>query len=339
MADSQLSLLSEFIDSWKYPEDGSVTVQTSGSTGAPKLISLPYSQLVRSARRTNSFFHVTKNSHLHCAVSFQYIGGKMMIVRSLISGAQLSFSEPSLCPSLPEGDFRIKLMSVVPAQMSFILNHLEKFKRVENFLIGGSNIDSRLWNKIVKSGINAWESYGMTETASHIAIRHIAGSSQSRPNFVPLKGIKLSLEPDGCLSITDRDISIKTNDIAEFGPKGGFKILGRKDDIIISGGLKLNPSELEEKLEKYIGDLCNFYLSSVPDEIWSSRLVLVAISADDNPLVNESLIEQIKNRIAEIPEDLYPKRLRPKEIRIATHLPLTSSGKLLRNLSSSKLTK
>lgn len=325
---TQGHLLSEFIKEWE--SDNGITAQTSGSTGDPKSIILPISQIKRSARRTNDFFGIKENSRLHSAISFKFIGGKMMAARSLCAGCELTFSEPSLSPEIPAGaNSTINLMAVVPAQIPHILHSPEIINSVGNLLIGGSAIDGRLWDKIVSSGINAWESYGMTETASHIALRKVKGPHDSRPLFYPLKGITLCTNSDGCLIISDHDIRVETNDIVKIYPSGGFEILGRKDDMIITGGKKVMPVVIENLLRPYLENIAiDFYVSSVPDETWTSKLVLIA--APSGPSCSRMEKDRIERALDSVPENILPKWSRPKSVVLMKSLPLLESGKLNR---------
>ena len=324
----QQNLLHDFLEEWK--EGDGITAHTSGSTGKPKKIVLPMAQVLRSAVRSNKFFGITRKSRLHAAMSFEFIGGKMMIARSLKAGCTLTFSEPSVQLPPPEGDMPVSLLSLVPAQMHHVVNNLEQFQNVEKYLIGGSAINDRLWDRIVSSGVDAWESYGMTETATHIAMRRISGPSSSRPRFVPLPGISIATGLDGCMHITDGDVKVETTDLVKIHEDGSFEILGRKDDVIISGGLKILPQEIETKIQPYITHLTHsYYISSVPDEIWTSKLVLLAVP-DSRGAESAEFESELRKAIDSIPEEVLPKRMRPKSVRIIDALPLTAMGKLNR---------
>lgn len=332
-SEKQTQLLLSFIEEWNSGEG--ISAFTSGSTGAPKEISLTQQQIVRSAKRTLNFFGISKKNRLHCAISFEFIGGKMMIARSLIAGCRLTFSSPSLAPSPPDGE--VALMSVVAAQMPHILSHREEFATVKAFLIGGSAIDNRLWDRIVASGINAWESYGMTETASHIAIRRIVGNSDRRPRFVALPGIRLSAGPDGCLVITDGDIRVETNDLTRIFPDGSFILTGRKDDVIVSGGLKILAPDVENALRPFMSSgVAQFIIGSLPDEVWTSRLVLVCVPENGIEDYYE-LKKSLEQSLEFIPEQVLPRKKRPKEVYIMKNLPLTPSGKIKRHFSQDDL--
>lgn len=318
------NLIELFTEAWKEGKD--VTVHTSGSTGMPKDILLTHHQMVRSARRTNKFFGIGQNSHLHSVISFEYIGGKMMIARSIEAGCRLTWQEPSLRPSAPASD--TSLMSVVPAQMSSILEHENKFKGVNTFLIGGSSVTAELWPRISNSGVRAYESYGMTETASHIALRRVKGNDPSNSPFRPLEGVELSLAVDGCLIIKDEDIELKTNDIVTFTQDGGFFILGRKDDMIVTGGKKVLPQTIEKILAAHIDFKGKkFIIDSRPHPVWSNEIVLKVES--DN---NSNDLSSLQSSIDKIPLSVFPRWQRPKEIIGVENIPLSASGKPLRRL-------
>lgn len=256
-----------------------------------------------------------------------------MIVRSILAGCRLSFSSPSLSPSLQEDGGVIDLISVVPAQMMHILDHLEDYGNVKNFLIGGSSIDSRLWDRIVEAGINAWESYGMTETASHIALRRVTGNSKKRPRFVPLNGVKVKSDFEDRLHINMDNEFFPTNDLTTVFPDGSFIINGRIDNMIISGGLKINPVLLERTLQPYLEGLIDtFFISSSPDERWTSKIILVAKPAIEPTVSTENLQKKIKDVLDGIPSEILSPKFRPKEVRIMDELTYTGSGKLLRKL-------
>ncbi|MCH5217152.1 MAG: AMP-binding protein [Muribaculaceae bacterium] len=325
----QNAFLQTFLTGW-YAEGG-ITVRTSGSTGTPKEIFLKKDQLERSARRTVKFFRLSKKSRLHSAVSFEFIGGKMMIARSLVCNGNLTFEVPSLTPRLPDVE-EIDLASMVPAQMPHVLSHLEDFSKVRNILIGGSAVDDRLWDKLVASGLNIWESYAMTETASHVAMRRVAGPSGARPHFVALSGVKIFPGPDNCICIEDEDIFVQTNDIGIFYPDGSFEVKGRKDDVIITGGIKVLPQDIETIIRPHISDIFpSFYITSVPDELWTSRLIMKGVVAEEKRnLAPDEIKASVRERLEAIPSEILPSKKRPKEIVIIDAIPLTPSGKLIR---------
>lgn len=305
----------EFISEWKSTGE-SISVKTSGSTGAPKIISLSKQFVSESARRTIEFFKLDSASHLHSCVGADYIGGKMMAVRSLISGCRFTWETPSNRPlsSLKPTD-HISLLAVVPSQMLHLVQRLDELPKIDNIIIGGSPIDNRLRSKIINTGLNAFETYGMTETASHIAIRRI-----DEEWFHTMKGINVNLDSRGCLVIVMPDnTEIVTNDIAKLKNNKEFKIKGRADHIIITGGKKINPIDVENKISTLVNG--PFFISSLPDEKWGEKIVLC--------LEGDSGKENTDDILLKMKEVLLPFEM-PKEIKFYKELPKTANGKIKR---------
>lgn len=309
----------EFREEW-YDNNKEITVNTSGSTGNPKKIGLSKDFMKESARRTNQFFGIKKNSRLHSCVSADYIGGKMMFVRAEEAMALLTWETPSNRPLQQLGPKdKIDLLAVVPSQMQAILKNHETLPQIKNIIIGGSAIHKDLKNKIAASDLNAYETYGMTETASHIALRKI---SQLEEPFKVLPGIKVEIDTENCLKIRFRNgIELQTKDLAEIISDEEFYIKGRKDNVIISGGKKINPFDLEEKIGQIIES--SFYMVGVPDEKWGEKLVLMI----EDPYL--SLEEDvIKGKLKAVLENWQI----PKEIYCVANFQRTPNGKIIRKL-------
>lgn len=241
-----------------------------------------------------------------------------MAVRSEIAGCAFTWEEPSNRPllGLDKAD-GISLLSVVPSQMHFILDHLDALPTVDIFLIGGSAIPAGLRKRIVDMNLNAYESYGMTETASHIALRKV---EEEENNFYPLPGISVSLDERGCLVIEfDSGEKFVTNDIASISADNSFSIEGRYDNIIITGGRKVNPESVERRISHlFEGEIM---VSSEPDEKWGSRVILL-VEGTDCPKGEEEIRKKMSTLLA--PWEI------PKRIIWNSLIPRTSNGKIKR---------
>lgn len=316
--------VNDFISEWQNDEPF-ITANTSGSTGTPKEILLDKEFIKASALRTNAFFGITSSSRLHLPLSPDYIAGKMMIVRALEANATLSYETPSNTPLLnPEGT--INLLSVVPSQMKYLIdNHHGK---VDNYLVGGSAISPSLKQQIISSDISAWESYGMTETASHIALRPI--TSKTEP-FISLPGIRCSLGKQNNLIITmprssrgTETIDIVTRDVAQLIDSEHFFILGRLDNTIITGGVKVHPEQVEAQLATLNWPF-TYFIGSIPDHKWTAKVTLFIDAStipETGPYTDCVLAEQMRTVLkrAELPRNI---------IRIP-HFHYTETGKLIR---------
>ncbi len=313
----------EFENIWKDDTDY-VECQTSGSTGKPKAIRLLKDFMRKSAKRTNEFFKITSSSRLHTCLDFDYIASKMMTVRADVADCTLTSEKPS---SKPLGDIRkderIDLLSVVPTQMEWILDSSERWDGLKNILIGGSAIPTMMKRRIAISGYNAWETYGMTETASHIALRKVDENDEP---FSTLYGITVDVNKKGCLIVILPDgEKIITNDMAEVVSPNQFRILGRADNCVISGGIKIMPEELEHRLGPFIAfDYC---LSSVPDKKWGEKLVLV-VEASGEVADVELLKDAVGVRLRQYKKILDLGVKSPKDVICLAEFPRTSNGKI-----------
>lgn len=310
----------EFISEWDSGKDH-IDVHTSGSTGVPKNMKLGRNFVRASALRTNSFFGITSRSRLHSCVSAEYIGGKMMAVRACEAGCLLTWETPSNHPlSEMDKDEKIDLLAVVPSQMIYIMDNIDRMPFLGAILVGGSAINPVLRRKIVYSGLNAYETYGMTEAASHIALRKIA---EDCGWFVTLGGISVCLDWRGCLEIHfPTGEKLVTNDLATVRDVSTFRIDGRYDKVIITGGKKVNPFDVEQRIAHLIPSL--FIVTSVPDVKWGDKVVLKIERQD-----NVDTTEFICNLHEKLKEVLDPWEM-PKEIFIVGRLDKTPNGKLVR---------
>lgn len=323
----------EFEKEWK-DDSEFVECHTSGSTGKPKEIRLSKDFMRQSALRTNEFFKIDSKSHLHTCLDFQYIASKMMTVRADMAHCRLTSENASNHPlGNISVDEKISLLSVVPSQMLWILDNIGDLPEVGNILVGGSPIPSMIRSRISLSGLNVWESYGMTESASHIALRNVT-DDDAKP-FETLPGITVKASDDGCLVVMMPGIEIiKTNDLAEVISATEFRILGRSDNCIISGGIKIIPEMLEEKLGSFIA--FNYCISSMPDAKWGERLVLV-VEKEDSCLPDDIIKKAVGIRLEQFKKSLNLGPKSPKEVVVVDKIPLTSSEKIDRPGIKSKI--
>ena len=291
---------------------------TSGSTGRPSTIWLPKEEMKRSARRTIDFFGINSGSHLYSCIAPDFIGGKMMLIRGEVSGARFSWEKPSNHPLKDYGGGRIDLISVVPSQLLYMLEHREELPEIGAVLVGGAALNEWLRRRVGESGLRVYESYGMTETASHIALRRVGLPQEG---FIPLEGISISLDARGCLTIEIEGWKkITTNDIAEIDPEGRFRILGRADNVIISGGIKIHPEEVEGRLAGVFD--FDVMLTSRAHPKWGEEAVLIAETEPRNE-------EECRGMILEKCKEVLPAYSVPKDVRFGK-LSRTANGKLKR---------
>lgn len=317
----------DFCREWFSPGE-TMQLHTSGSTGKPKTICATKAAMRASARRSCEFFGLTHGSTAVLPLPLDYIAGKMMMVRALVAGLDLRVVHPTSeifdkLDTLPPSHHHPDFMPVVPMQIQRILPRPDAaalLSRVRCLLIGGAFIDVAIEQVLADLPTRAYVSYGMTETLSHIALRRINGPQRS-DLYTPLRGISTSLSESGTLTISVPDQSIDqliTNDLAELLPDGRFRILGRIDAVINSGGIKIQAEKLERQLKQATG------------------LTAVAVGTP-HPLLGECVTllwesthpETERERIGQICATLPPYE-RPKRLIAAGELPRTSSGKIAR---------
>ena len=264
--------------------------ESSGTTGIPKKISIPKKAMIHSAMLTAKKLRLQHGQTALLCLPVDYIAGKMMIVRALTTGMNLIWIEPSALPGIAI-DKKIDFCAMVPLQVFNLLGMGRPFSHIKNLIIGGSELSPELENQFQTIPTRVFETFGMTETCSHIALRRINGP-HAKPWFTVLPGVEISTDNRNCLVIQASFLSdrIVTNDVVEIVGKGNFLWKGRIDNIINSGGIKINP----ENLEKIIYDILGHesYLIGIPDDKLGQKLVLVTIrnySSADKALILDKL--------------------------------------------------
>ena len=332
--------LEEFLSEWNSPSPY-VRVQTSGSTGAPKPMLVEKSRMLASARRTNDFLGLQPGDTALLCMSLDYIAGKMMVVRALERGLKLMVVEPSGHPLVDNYSLFTIHYSCVPAvaseqsssALSFaamvplqVYNSLqvpeerERLMQIKHLIIGGGAIDDALASELKTFPNAVWSTYGMTETLSHIALRRLSGPEAS-DWYTPFPSVTLSLSDEGTLIIDAPEVCsepLVTNDIAELSTVNcksstvnNFRILGRRDNIICSGGLKIQAEQLERELRPHFSS--PFLITKRPDEKFGEMVVLLTEGSTDEA--------------RQLCERILPRFHQPRAYLHVAHIPLTETGK------------
>lgn len=286
-------------------------MNTSGSTGVPKNIRVDKQAMVNSALATGDFFDLQPGQKvLHCLPT-DYVAGKMMFVRAFILGLDMEFVAPSSHPlEGVKGSF--DFCGMVPLQAK---NSMKDLGRIKKLIIGGAKVNKTLEQELVKVPSQIYETYGMTETITHIAAKRVGETA-----FTVLPNVKITTDDRQCLVIDARKIStetIKTNDLAELISDTQFVWKGRFDNVINSGGIKLIPEQIEERLASSISNC--FFVYGQADELLGEKLVLY-VEGVSMP-IDESIFEVL---------DKYEK---PKEIVFIPEFKRTATGKVIRDQS------
>lgn len=312
-----ISAVENFISDWR-SDASTIESKTSGSTGIPKTILLDKSKMRNSALMTGRFFDFKPFEKVALALSPSTIGGKMLIVRAILHQMELIVVDPQRNP-LKEIDFPISFIAMVPMQLTTVLNeNPEKLNLVRNLLLGGAPVSVDLENKIRAFECNFYESFGMTETMSHIAIRKMA--QEKTEAFQGLEQVTFTQSETGTLTIHAPHLglnTLETNDNVELIDHKHFHWLGRTDFAINSGGFKFHPELIERKISHLIQN--RFFISGEKDDLLGERIVLIL---EGNEKDTSALLQDIKLLV-----NIYEA---PKEIYWIKEFSETNSGKVNR---------
>ncbi|SDT03029.1 AMP-binding protein [Winogradskyella sediminis] len=297
-------------------------VTTSGSTGLPKEIKLMKQAMVNSAIATGNFLGLKPGDKaLHCLPS-HFIAGKMMFVRALVLGLEIDFVEPSAHPVF-DYEKTYDFCAMIPLQVKHTINHIYNMKTI---IVGGSKVTKPLLEQIKHTNPKFYETYGMTETVTHVAVRSLDSKSGDKETyFNALEHIKFEKDERNCLVIHAPNLvdeTLVTNDIVELKSETSFKLLGRFDNVVNSGGVKLFPEQIEEKLQPIIDE--RFILAGEDDAELGEKLILIVENPRDS-------IESITNRIKQLKG--LTKFEVPKAIYTIDHFVETVNGKIQRKKS------
>lgn len=299
--------LGNLILQW-FDENDYVLLTTSGTTGEPKEIKLNKEHMIASAKATAEFFQVFEKTTALLCLPTRYIAGKMMFIRAMVLGWELDFVEPTSTPLssiTKEYDF----CAMVPMQVENSLEHLNK---IDKIIVGGAKISGQLLGKLRGIATTIYETYGMTETITHIAVKKLGEEA-----FTVLPHVHITTDARGCLLITAPQVTempVQTNDIIDKLGEQHFVWKGRIDNVVNSGGIKLFPEQIEEKLAHYIP--YRFFVIGKADEHLGEKVVLVIESAPYT--LKEEVFEALTK---------YEK---PKEIQFVPEFEETPTGKIMR---------
>lgn len=306
-----------FLTEWLDGSCDYIVAHTSGSTGAPKRIDLSKSDMRASAMATCRYFGIDAGSRLLLPLSMDYIAGKMMAVRAAVSDSELVVERPSNAPL--QSDYGpVDLMAVVPSQLPSLLEN-PRLCNVRNIIVGGAPLSPAMEAKLAGLSVRVYATYGMTETCSHVALRDVSRGDQL---YHALPGIKLGTDMRGCLVIEAPAFTfgrLITNDVVELHGDDSFRWLGRADNVVNSGGVKLHPEQIERKLSRMVEE--PFYVTGRPSERWGEELVMYVEGTDVDVEALASTIRPLLNRYE-----------CPKKIMAVSQFDRTANGKVIRRI-------
>lgn len=305
--------------------DGSMVVHTSGTTGPPRHFRVPTRDLIASARLTEQAFGLKAGDRVLGCLPSSFIGGKMMLVRAFVTGLDLRIVEPA--GNALEGlgsKERFVFAAMVPLQLhaASAADRKAVERHFARILLGGGPVsDAQLGGlDVLRTPVQL--SYGSTETLTHVAVRDLNGPHRA-PHFTALDDITFTLDARECLVVRTPHLSVKehvTNDLVELIDGTRFRWLGRADHVILSGGLKIHPEQLEARTASVIP--YPHFFTATPNERLGQAVMLVVGSERPAAEVVAEVTELLQGRLDD--------HERPRRIQVVKHIPHTPSGKIIR---------
>lgn len=315
LKDETRELALPFIEDWYDTDKKHVIQATSGSTGTPKLIRIKKNQMRASARMTGEFFNLSACENALLCISPEYIGGKMMIVRALEFKLKL-YTAPISANPIEVLDLPIDFAAMVPLQVQTILEqNPEKLNLIRYLIIGGAPVSRQLEKQLLEYSCEAYSTFGMTETISHIALKRL---NNTNAPFIGIGESSFSTR-DGQLTVNSPELGISnlvTNDVVEIIHPQAFLWKGRSDHVINTGGVKVFPEQIEQKLSSHFqhGD---YFITSVPDERFGQCVVAIILK---DKISKEELMSSCGV--------LLEKYEQPKKVYVAGHFVYLANNKL-----------
>ena len=311
------------IDNWQYShfdflkkwisDQETIQVKTSGSTGNPKIIKIHKDTFVHSALNTGNFFHLKSGNKVLLCLPGTYIAGQIMLVRALVLGLDLYWQKPTSTPAI---NMNFDFCALTPMQLENILKKdKQSLNKIDKLIIGGAPVSNWILKEISDLNTQIYETYGMTETVSHIALKKINGIDKN-DFFTTLPNIEIDIDNRSCLVLKKSNLKtaeIVTNDIIELKDNRHFKWLGRADNIINSGGIKLIPEKIEQKLRPFIEN--EFFIFAINDKKYGQLPAIVIENSTEDIIPDFSTLDKYEI---------------PKKIFYVKNFLKTTSGKIRR---------
>ena len=316
----------DFCQKWLVRQQEFV-LKTSGSTGEPKQIILTRNQMIASAKLTGKTFGLNEGDSALVCLNVEYIAGIMMLVRGMELGLKLTIVEPSGNPLQNLENSGFDFYAFVPLQLQNILENeknIEFLNKAKAIIVGGAAVNKVLEKEVQKISVPVYSTYGMTETVSHIAVKRLNGVNKN-DSFQVLEGVIIGIDERNCLNIiaeASNNLLIQTNDIVEIINEKEFQLIGRFDNIINSGGVKIQLEKVEKLIENEtkILNAKRYFAYGIEDERLGQKLVLF--------VEGETVNHDLKNTFLINIQSVLSKYEIPKEIYFVERFMETATGKI-----------
>lgn len=316
----------QFVAWWADESIQEIEVHTSGSTGAPKAIKHTKQAMLASAKATCDTLQIPQGCEALLCIPANKIGGMMMIVRSIYNRMDLLCIRPDTKPfdALP-AEHKVRFAALTPMQIKYVKDDYSAYRKMEGIhtiILGGETASPKLIDYMRHANNSIYSTFGMTETISHIALRKLSGA-KPEDYYTSLQGITISTDARNCLVIDAPSLNVHqlhTNDIVNIISSTRFDWLGRYDNVINTGGIKIYPESIEQKLMSLIK--VPFFIAGKADDSTGQKPVIV-LEVDKLTKLDYEELDGIFNQL-----DKYE---RPREIINVRQFARTGNGKIDRN--------
>lgn len=305
-------------------------VATSGTTGEPKGVELTWAGLQASAGAVSAAVGAGPADRWLCCLPLQGVGGLSVVARSLVSGVPMDVVGRFDAAALESPG--ATLVSLVPTQLSRALGAGADLARFRRILVGGAPVPDELRRQAEAAGARVTATYGLSETwggvvhdgrpLSGVQIRLGSNEEILVRGAVVMRGYRR--RPDLTGAVLDADGWLRTGDVGAWTDDGALRVVDRLDDLVITGGVNVSPTEVECVLEAHPA-VADVGVAGAPDPEWGQRVVAYVVPADpaDPPTLTELR--------AFAAERLAPAKL-PREVVVVAAVPRTAGGKVMRRL-------
>ena len=325
------ALLSEWQAAPQEPEP--LVIETSGSTGTPKHVVL--SRRAMRASATATALRLGGPGQWLLNLPATYVAGVQVLFRSLLSGI-----DPVLLEE--HADFAAatdamtgwrRYVSLVPTQLTRMLaspRDVEALRTFDTVLVGGAAVEPALRRAAAAEDVHVVATYGMSETCGGCVY-----------DGVPLDGVAVKVGGDGRVRIGgpvlfDRydgqpgltaevmeDGWFLTSDLGRLDDEGRLQVLGRADDVVVSGGVKVPGPAVARRLREH-PRIQAAEVVGVPDAEWGRRVVAVVVSPSGTPARNVPPLDDLRNWVSQV----YPREWAPRQLVRVAEIPLLPNGKV-----------
>jgi O-succinylbenzoic acid--CoA ligase len=308
-------------------------IHTSGTSGEPKAVTLTYGNHLWNAVGSGVRIGVSPADRWLCCMPLHHIGGFAILVRGALYRIAVEL-EPfdTAAVSAAVAEHRATIVSLVPTMLARLLDGGAPLERLRCALLGGGPLPQPLLERALDAGVPVAPTYGLTECASQVATMP-PGEARDRPGSAgpPILTTEVRIDDDGLICVRGPSVApgevgpdgwLRTGDLGRLDEEGYLYVLGRADDVIVTGGKNVAPAEVERALLEHPA-VADAAVHAREDPEWQQAVVATVVIVNGGEVGEEDLRAFCRERLA-------PHKV-PKSVSFARELPRNAQGKLERD--------